>query len=221
MELENATEEARRRHLQQVVEGMIFASDEPLSPATLATVIGRVHGQTIAEEAVHEAVSQLNAEYAFTGRVFRIHFWSGGYRMATEPVAEPYIEAMLEDAGKLRLSRALLETLAILAYRQPVTKPEIDFVRGVDSDYSIRRLTELNLVDVVGRADSVGKPLLYGTTERFLDLFGLSDVDELPSLREIQELLDDPAFNKERARLLALEIDESESSPEQEPPRAS
>jgi segregation and condensation protein B len=97
-----------------------------------------------------------------------------------------------------------METLAILTYKQPASKPEIDYVRGVDSDYALRRLLDVGLVDVVGRSDSVGRPLLYGTTARFLEEFGLSALDDLPNLREIEELLDDPAFNKERARLLML-----------------
>jgi segregation and condensation protein B len=95
-----------------------------------------------------------------------------------------------------------METLAILAYRQPVTKPEVDFVRGVDSDYAVRRLLDLGLVDVRGRADSVGRPLLYGTTDRFLELFGLNALGDLPNLREIESILDDPSFHRERARLL-------------------
>jgi segregation and condensation protein B len=125
--------------------------------------------------------------------------------MATSGDLAPFLKAFFDPERQMRLTRSLMETLAILAYKQPVTKPEVDFVRGVDSDYAIRRLLELGLVDVAGRADSVGRPLLYGTTQRFLDEFGLASLEALPKLREIEELLGDPNFNQERARLLALE----------------
>ena len=95
-----------------------------------------------------------------------------------------------------------MESLAILAYRQPVSRSELEFVRGVDCDYAIRKLLEFGLIDVVGRSERVGRPLLYGTTERFLELFGLHTLDELPNLRELESILDDPAFQKEKAKLL-------------------
>jgi segregation and condensation protein B len=210
-----------RRSLVLAVEGVIFAADAPASAQRIADALSHVHGQVVPVDSVHDAINQLNAAYAATGRVLRIHFWSGGYRMATEPVAAPYIDAFRQEDRRLRLSRALLETVAVLAYRQPVTKSEVDFVRGVDSDYTIRRLLELGLVDVVGRAETVGKPLLYGTTSRFLELFGLAGTEDLPSLREIEELLNDPAFNRERARLLALDLGDLTPGTELEPPSTS
>jgi segregation and condensation protein B len=110
-----------------------------------------------------------------------------------------------------------METLAILAYRQPVTRPEVDFIRGVNSDYAIRKLLELGLADVKGRSDSLGRPLLYGTTTRFLEQFGLSNLDDLPTLREIEELLDEPHFDEERAQLLALKGDGASINGEEPP----
>ena len=107
-----------------------------------------------------------------------------------------------------------METLAVIAYKQPVTKPEIDFVRGVNADYALRKLLETRFVAVVGRDESVGRPLLYGTTNAFLEQFGLSSVDDLPRPREIDELLEDPAFTRERAELLAtLEPDQRQPDP--------
>jgi segregation and condensation protein B len=104
-----------------------------------------------------------------------------------------------------------METLAVIAYRQPVTRPEVDFIRGVNSDYAIRKLLEMGLADVEGRADSLGRPLLYGTTSLFLEQFGLNSLDDLPTLREVEELLDDPAFDEERAKLLQLDAEEDVS----------
>lgn len=198
-------DELLRYHLTPVAEALIFAADEPITASRIADVYAGVTGEDAPSEAdVQQAVDELNASYRETGRTFRIHVWAGGYRMATEPAVAPFVQRFFGSDRPKRLSRSLLETLAILAYRQPATKPEIDFVRGVDADYALRKLLELGLADVVGRSEGVGRPLLYGTTERFLDLFGLAALDELPTLREIEELLADPAFNRERARLLTL-----------------
>jgi len=113
-----------------------------------------------------------------------------------------YVQALQSQTHTKRITRSLMETIAILAYRQPVTKSEIEIVRGVSCDYALRRLLEYRLIDVVGRAESIGRPLLYSTTDRFLDLFGLNAVSDLPNLREIEDILDDPAFQKDRAKLM-------------------
>jgi len=126
----------------------------------------------------------------------------GGYRFATIPDVAGYVQALFATDRQRRLSRTLMESLAILAYRQPVTRSEIEFVRGVDCDYALRKLLEYGLIDVTGRADTVGRPLVYGTTDRFLELFGLNSLSDLPTLRELESLLDDPAFQKEKARML-------------------
>ncbi|NNE70484.1 MAG: SMC-Scp complex subunit ScpB [Rhodothermales bacterium] len=189
--------------LEQVVEALVFAAEHPVSGIRIAEIYGEVTGQDRpAEQEVIHAVDTLNERYAEQDRPLRIEAWSGGFRMATIPEVAPYIKELFQEQRQRRLSRSLLETLAILAYRQPTTKPEVEFVRGVDCDYAIRRLAEMGLVDVMGRSESVGRPLLYGTTPRFLELFGLNDIGDLPNLREIESILDDPAFHKERALLL-------------------
>lgn len=198
--------EILERGLARVAEALIFSADEPVSARRIAATYAQVSGEAEPEEAaVRAAIDGLNEAYADTDRTFRIEAWAGGFRMATVPSLAPYLRAVHQEDRQRRLSRSLLETLAIVAYRQPVTKPEVDFVRGVDSDYTVRRLMELGLVDVVGRSDSLGRPLLYGTTPRFLEQFGLNALEDLPNLREIEDILNDPAFNRERARLLELE----------------
>lgn len=189
--------------VERVVEALVFASDEALTPRRIADIFSEVTGsERPADADIEHAVDILNTRYDAEDRPLRIERWGGGYRMATVPDVAPFVKALFHREQVRRLSRSLMETLAILAYRQPVTKPEVDFVRGVDSDYAIRRLMELGLIDVRGRADSIGRPLLYGTTERFLELFGLHALDDLPNLREIESILDDPSFHRERARLL-------------------
>jgi len=189
--------------LERAVEALAFAAEEPLGASEAARIIAEVTGAHVDAADVDAAVESLNEVYATSGRAFRIQRWGGGLRMATEPEMAPFVRTLLarEEGGKL--SRALVETLAVVAYRQPVTKPEVDFVRGVNTDYALRALLEKDLVSVVGRAESVGRPLLYGTTERFLDLFGLGTLEELPRPREVEELLADPQFSRERALLAA------------------
>lgn len=170
----------------------------------MADVYAEVTGDEGVDTADVEAgVEALNASYRETGRTFRAERWAGGYRLATVPEVGAFVKALLVVEEERRLSRSLMETLAVIAYQQPVTKPEVDFVRGVNSDYAVRKLLEGRLVAVVGRSDGVGRPLLYGTTDNFLEQFGLDSVDELPRPREIEELLEDPAFTRERAELLA------------------
>jgi len=156
-------------------------------------------------EEVAAAVERLNDTYDNQGRALEIKSWAGGYRMVTRSSLSPFVRTYYVDEQETSLSRSLMETLAVIAYRQPVTRPEVDFVRGVSSDYAIRKLLEMDLANVEGRADSVGRPLLYGTTDRFLEQFGLEDLDDLPTLREVEDLLDDPAFDDERAQLLQLD----------------
>ena len=202
-EEESAWGGAGSNRLEQVVEALAFAAEHPITATRIGEIYGEVTGQDRPSESdVVHAVDTLNDRYAEQDRPLRIQAWGGGFRMATIPEVAPYIKELFDEARQRRLSRSLLETLAILAYRQPVTKPEIDFVRGVDSGYAIRRLLELSIIDVVGRSESVGHPLLYGTTGRFLELFGLNTLEDLPNLREIETILDDPAFHREKALLL-------------------
>lgn len=188
--------------LDFAVEALVFASDVPLRASDVARVVGDTTGADVSPDAVAASVERLNGEYAGTDRAFRILAYGGGYQMATVEEAAPLVRALFAREDERRLSRSLLETLAVVAYRQPVTKPEVDHVRGVGSDYAVRSLLEKDFVTVVGRSETVGRPLLYGTTERFLDQFGLGTLDELPRPREIDELLADPQFARERADLL-------------------
>lgn len=187
----------------QIVEGLVFAAEEALPEAEIAGVYTDVTGEPWPDTLpISTVVERLNERYAEAGCVFRIHHWAGGFRMATEPLVEPFLRALFAEHKQRRLSRALLESLAVVAYRQPVAKPVVDLIRGVDSDYALRRLLEFGLVEIVGRSDAIGRPLLYGTTPRFLDAFGLADLDELPSLLEIGELVGELHLDPEQLRLL-------------------
>lgn len=189
--------------LDKVIEALVFAADRPTTRAVIAGIYSEVCGDELPSAAdIDESVERINDYYEAADRAFRVREWAGGFRMATVPEMAPYIQTLKSQDQKKRITRSLMETVAILAYRQPVAKSEIESVRGVNCDYAIRRLLEHGLIDVVGRSEGIGRPLLYGTTDRFLELFGLNSVSDLPNLREIEEILADPAFQKERATLL-------------------
>jgi len=172
-------------HLQQYIEAVIFASEEAV---TLQT-IRQVTGKDLDSSEFQSIVDQLNAEYAETGRTFHIHRIAGGYRFLSRPEFGDILKKLLAPDIRRRLSHSLLEVLAVIAYNQPVTRGEIQQIRGVSPDYALDRLLLRGFIEVRGRADSPGKPLQYGTTKEFLDLFHLSSLKDLPKLREIKEIL--------------------------------
>lgn len=202
----------------QAVEALVFASDVPLRPEDVARAYGEVTGVASTTSDVEQAIGRLNAAYRTGGRAFRIQRWAGGLRMATIDEVHPFVQALFAEDATRRLSASLLETLAVIAYRQPVTRPEIDHVRGVNSDYALRQLLERDFVTIAGRGEGIGRPLLYATTDRFLDQFGLDATSDLPSPREIEEILADPAFNRERAALLAGITAPAEHTPPESAP---
>jgi len=189
--------------IQAAVEALIFAAEEPIAPTVIAQSYAEATGEDApSKEQIEELVAGINQQLDESGRAYRIETWGGGYRFATRGELAPFLKALFVNDRQRKLSRTLMESLAILAYRQPTTRAELEFVRGVDCDYALRKLLEYGLIDVVGRAEKVGRPLLYGTTDRFLELFGLASLSDLPNLRELESILDDPAFQKEKARML-------------------
>lgn len=168
---------------QQILEALLLASGEPVTAARL----GRVVPESSARE-VREDVAALNERYAQAGHGFRIEDVGGGFQLRTLPELASYVQS-LDPVPPLRMSRAGLETLAIIAYKQPVTRAEIEHVRGVDAGPLLRGLLERRLVRIAGHREVPGRPILYATTPRFLEVFGLASLSDLPTLREIEELL--------------------------------
>lgn len=167
-----------------LVEALLFASDTPVSRDRLKEIVGLA-----GTDEVEQAIQQLNQKYQENGNSFRIREIAGGFQMHTLPEYSPWIEAMFLKTKKQKLSKAALETLSIIVYRQPVTRVEIDHIRGVQSEAALKTLLERELVTITGRAQTVGRPLLYGTTEKFLIHFGLKDISELPQLEELEFLI--------------------------------
>jgi len=163
--------------LKKALECMLFVTPQPLSVQHVAKCLG------IDEAEVEKAIHDLRLDMADRGlQIVRV---AGGYQMCTRPEYAEYISALLSPV-RTRLSRAALETLAIIAYKQPITQPEIDAIRGVNSDGVIKTLLERGLIKQVGRRETVGRPILYGTTDEFLNYFGLNDLSELPELGDIE-----------------------------------
>lgn len=170
----------------EILEALLLSTDRPLPASRLATVIPRV-----TEREVEDLVAALNALYEETGRAFRVRSVAGGYRLFTEPEFDAYVEALAVTTREARLSQAALETLAVVAYRQPVSRNDVEFVRGCDCDGVLRTLLSRRLVAIRGRSDAPGRPLLYATTDRFLEYFGLAAITDLPDWSEIAALVGD------------------------------
>ena len=171
----------------QKIEAVIFASEEAVS----SEYIRQVLDEELSAADIDACIDRLNGSYMSTGRSFRIVRVAGGFRFLTLDSLEPTLKKMLAPKIQRKLSQSALEVLAVIAYQQPVTRGEIQQVRGVSPDYAVNKLLERGLIDVRGRADTPGKPLLYGTTKEFLDFFNLHSLKDLPKLREIRELVQD------------------------------
>lgn len=186
----------------QIIEALIFASDEPLTVRQISDILRSPEngGVTLRmkEDEILSAIRELNALYVAERRAFRIIHVAGGYQYATMPEYAEWLGRLVKEKARRKLTQATIETLSVIAYKQPVTKPEIEAIRGVNADYAIQKLMERGLVTIVGRAATPGRPLLYGTTSDFLKHFGLNDLSELPKPREIDEILADHGFELER-----------------------
>jgi len=169
---------------RSVIEALIMSSPEPLPARKVAAVVDDLNASKIGK-----AVAELNQRYMEVGAAFRIRQLAGGYQFYIVPEFAGFVQELFTRRRKLRLTRAALETLAIVAYRQPVTKAEVEHVRGVASDGVIHNLLEKKLVCIKGRSDAVGKPLQYGTTNDFLAFFGINALTDLPQMSEIEEMI--------------------------------
>ena len=174
-----------------VIEALIFSSDEPISENEIIRAIKGIDGEEIDINSsdIHTAVDELNNKYESNENSLKIKKIANGFIFATTEINAKYVGFLSSEKSKRRLSQAALETLAIIAYKQPVTKPELEQIRGVNSDYILNTLLEKNLITITGRAETIGRPLLYGTTTEFLKYFGLFNLSDLPKPREIELII--------------------------------
>ena len=193
--------------LSSVIEALIFASNEPLSASKIRKVIiDNEQNIEISEEPVDEFIQLLNQRYEESGCSFRIERIGGGYTFLTQKKYHYWLSVFQHENAYRKLSQSATETLAIVAYRQPITKPEVDQIRGVDSGYILRQLMEKALIEVAGRGDGPGKPLVYKTSRHFLRHFGLNSVQDLPKPREITEILKDDDMAEHRQLLMSRQL---------------
>lgn len=171
---------------RQILEALLFASDAPVGLSTLVEVLDGPDATTVAEE-----LRAMARDFEESGRGVALAEIAGGYQLLSRKECAPWIERMLRSRRKVRLSRAGLETLAIVAYKQPVTKVEIDSIRGVDSSGSLHTLLERGLVAIKGRSKGVGRSLVYATSEEFLSYMGINDIADLPELKELGPVLEE------------------------------
>lgn len=189
---EPGTEEAASPRLQSIVESLLFAADKPLTLKQLGELLGET-------ELARVRAAVAAVELAHAQRGFQLHQVAGGYQFRTNPENAAWVQKLLAQKP-VKLSRAQLETLAIVSYRQPVTRPEIDEIRGVDSGGTLKTLLDRSLIRILGKKEEPGRPMLYGTTREFLEFFNLRDLKDLPTLREFHELSEE-----HQAQVAALE----------------
>jgi segregation and condensation protein B len=193
--------------LRNIVEALIFASDEPISTKFIRQIIDDVNKDRVEDnrirattDGVKKAVAAINRAYA--DRAFHITPIAGGFVFATKAKYSAFVGKLAKEKARRKLSATAIESLAIIAYKQPLTKSEVEFIRGVNADYIIKTLLEKNLITITGRASTPGRPLLYGTTDEFLKHFGLNEITDLPKPREIEELIGETELEVEK-RMLA------------------
>lgn len=167
--------------IKPLVEALLFVAEEPLPPAKIAEIIG---AET---KDVRATLKELQQEYASAEHGLQVMEIANGYQFSTKPDLSPVVEKLFKGEKSYTLSQAALETLAIIAYRQPVTRVDIETIRGVKVDGVMNTLQKRRFIRTVGRKDAPGRPILYGTSKEFLKYFGLKDLSELPRLTEIEE----------------------------------
>ncbi|NOZ03925.1 MAG: SMC-Scp complex subunit ScpB [FCB group bacterium] len=199
----------QEKEQQLIIEALLFASPEPLTQQQVNLVFESDPPR------LKTVVEALREKYEQGGHAFEIIAVAGGYQITSKPEYEVWIRRLLKGSGRLLLSSAALETLAIVAYKQPLSRYEIEAIRGVDCSGVLKTLLSRGLIRIKGRDKGPGRPLLYGTTERFLENFGLAKLSDLPKLKEISELMGS-AENQEKFQMGIFSGEASDAPPESE-----
>ncbi|MFA7359615.1 MAG: SMC-Scp complex subunit ScpB [Candidatus Kapaibacterium sp.] len=174
--------------IKNIVEALIFASDEEITTKEIKDLLDTFRISVSVKE-IETSIDELNREYENNSNAFEIIKLAGGYIFATRKKYSHFLGKLTAETQKKKLSQSAIETLAIIAYKQPITRSEIEFVRGVNVDYIVNSLLERDLITIKGRADGPGRPILYGTTSSFLKVLGLNAIEDLPKLKEINDIL--------------------------------
>ena len=173
--------------LQNHIEALIFCSPSAIKKAEIKACLTEMFEADVPEKDISEAIDRLKEKYHSEEFAFELNHVSGGYQFMTKPAYQTSIGILLKQQSKRRLSTSALETLSIIAYKQPVTKGDMEAIRGVNCDYSVHKLLEKGLVEIKGKADSIGRPVLYGTSDTFMEYFGINDLNELPTPKDFAQ----------------------------------
>ncbi len=173
-------------NLQLNIESLIFAAIEPITIKEIQDAIERFAKEQLSEELVDHYLLEIRAKYENDeAQVIQLVEIGDTFQFMTKEIHHPLIQAHIQLENKRKLTPSAMETLAVIAYKQPVTKPEIEQIRGVNCDYTVQKLLEKELIEIVGRAESPGKPMLYGTSSKFMNHFGLKSIKDLPQLKDV------------------------------------
>ena len=194
--------------LQNHIEALIFCATSPIKFAELKACLAEMFETEVPDTDIEAAIDNIIAKFADDAYSFQVVKTSGGYQFLTKPAYQASIGILLKQQSRRRLSTSALETLSIIAYKQPVTKVEMEQIRGVNCDYTVHKLLEKGLVEIQGKAETIGRPILYGTSEKFMDYFGLNTLGELPTPKDFS--MDENQIGEEK------DIDSSSAPTESE-----
>jgi segregation and condensation protein B len=173
--------------LNRHIEALIFCAPEPLSVSEISKCLTEMFDSDVPLDHIESAIYELRKKYNQDDFSFALEHLAGGYQFLTKPAYQSSISILLRQQSQKRLSTAQLETLSIVAYKQPITKGEIEQIRGVNSDYSVQKLLEKELIEIKGKSEGVGKPLIYGTSEKFMEYFGINSIQDLPQPKDFAQ----------------------------------
>jgi segregation and condensation protein B len=169
------------------IEALIFCSPGPTKVADLKACLSEMFNADVPEEDITNAIQKLEEKYLADEYSFQVYKGGGGYQFMTKPAYQASIAIMLKQQSKKRLSTSAMETLSIMAYKQPISKTEVENIRGVNCDYAIQKLLDKGLIEIRGKAETIGRPMLYGTSAKFMEYFGINDINELPTPRDFTQ----------------------------------
>jgi segregation and condensation protein B len=189
-------DKAMTLELKKIIEALLFSAERPLSPKEIRTIFAEATDEenpgvtepfrNVREAQIAAALEELKVEYDTQQRSFQLAEIAGGWRLVTHPEYAPWVKKLLDEARPHRLSPPSLETLSIIALRQPIARADIAAIRGVEVDGVIKTLLERDLITIIGKSEAPGRPMLYGTTQKFLEHFGLRDIDDMPKAAELR-----------------------------------
>ena len=170
--------------LQNHIEALIFCSPSPIKLVDIKSCLSEMFNADVPEEDIMGAIQRLEEKYVSEDYAFQLFKAAGGYQFLTKPAYQASISILLKQQSKKRLSTSAMETLSIIAYKQPISKTEIENIRGVNCDYAVQKLLDKGLIEITGKAETIGRPMLYGTTAKFMEYFGISELTELPTPKD-------------------------------------